>query len=70
MKTAFPYRQISELPTFEYGSLVGVKYQGGGEAEAKGTDKQQLSDKPPLIRCGETYSVDSSNLKTQLKVLC
>ena len=29
----------------------GDKYQGGG-----GTDEQPLSDKPPLIRCGETYS--------------
>ena len=33
----------------------GAAYQGGKEAEAgRGTDKQR--DKPPLIRCGETYS--------------
>ena len=29
----------------------GAKYQGGDEAEARGTDGQPLSDKPPLIRC-------------------
>ena len=57
MKTEFPYRCIPELPTFEYGCLVGAKYQGGDEAEARGTNKQVLSDKPLLIRCGETYSI-------------
>ena len=34
----------------------GAKYQGGDKAEAKSTDKQPLSDKQPLIRCGGTYS--------------
>ena len=34
----------------------GAKYQGGNEAEAKGTDEQPLSDNPPLIRRGESYS--------------
>ena len=34
----------------------GAKYQGGHEAEARGTDEQPLSDKPPLIQCGETHS--------------
>ena len=34
----------------------GAKYQGGDEAEARGTDEQLLSDKPKLIRCGENYS--------------
>ena len=34
----------------------GVKYQGEDEAKARGTDEQQLSDKPPLIQYGETYS--------------
>ena len=35
----------------------GAAYQGEEEAEAgrRGTDEQSLSDKPPLIRCGETY---------------
>ena len=33
-----------------------AKYQVGDEAEARGTDEQPLSDKPPLIRLGETYS--------------
>ena len=32
----------------------GAKYQGGDEAEPKGSDGQPLSDKPPLIKCGET----------------
>ena len=40
----------------------GAKYQGGDEAEARGTDEQPLSEKPSLIRCGETYSAD---LKSQ-----
>ena len=50
----------------------GAKYQGGEEEEARGTDKQPLSDKPPLTRCGETYKLTtgSSNLKAQHKVLC
>ena len=56
MKTEFPYRYILELPTLEHRCLVGAKYQGGDEAEAKGRDEQSLSDKPPLIQCGETYS--------------
>ena len=43
-----------KLPTFEYGCFGGAKYQGGDETEARGTDEQPLSDKPPLIRCGET----------------
>ena len=34
----------------------GAKYQRGDKAEARGTDKQPLSDDPALIRCGETYS--------------
>ena len=33
-----------------------AKYQGGDEAEARGTDEQPLSDKAPLIQRGETYS--------------
>ena len=32
----------------------GIEYQGGDKAEAGGTDEQPLSDRPPLIRCGET----------------
>ena len=35
----------------------GAKYQGGDKAEARGTDEQPLSDKPPLTRCGETYKL-------------
>ena len=32
-------------------------YQGGEEPEAgrRGTNEQPMPDKPPLIRCGETY---------------
>ena len=44
MKTAFPYRYILELPTFEYYFFGGAKYQGGDEAEAE----EPLTDKPPL----------------------
>ena len=56
MKTVFPYQYILELPHFEYGCLVRLKYQGQDEAKAKCTDEQSLSDKPPLIHCAETYS--------------
>ena len=50
MKTECPYRYILELPTFKYDCLVdGTKYQGGEETEARGTDEQPLSDKPPLV---------------------
>ena len=41
MKTAFSYRQIPELPTLEY-LFGGAKYQGGDEAEARGTDEQPI----------------------------
>ena len=49
-----------------------TKHKGGDEVEARGNDEQPLSDKPPLILCGETYSntYNSSNLTTQNKVLC
>ena len=38
--------------------LDGAAYQGGEEADEKrrGTDEQPFSDKPPFIRCGETYN--------------
>ena len=62
MKTTFPYRCILELPTFEYGCLVGSKYQGGDKAEARGIDQQPLSDKPPLKRCGETYKLTTGEV--------
>ena len=50
----------------------GTKFQEGDEAEARSTDEQPFSDKPPLTRCGETYKLTtgSSNLKAQHKVLC
>ena len=37
--------------------------------EARATDKQRLSDKPPLTRCGETYKLTTSgsNLKAKLR---
>ena len=65
MKTAFPYRYIPELPSFAYGCLVRLNIKEGGEVEARGTDEQPLSDKPPLMRCGKTYKLTtgSSNLK-------
>ena len=37
-------------------AVCEAKFQGGDAAEARGKDEQPLSDKPPLIRCGETYS--------------
>ena len=37
--------------------------------EGRATDERPLSEKPPLIRCGETVP-DSSNLKVQHKSLC
>ena len=38
------------------GCLVGQLRRGGGRGgEGGGTDEQPLSDKPLLIRCGETY---------------
>ena len=49
-----------------------AKYEGGKDSEEVGTDEQPLPDKPPLTRCGETYTAttDSSNLKARRKVLC
>ena len=63
VKTAFLYQCFLELPYFVYGCLVGQprRKRGSGE-EGGGTDEQHLSDKPPLIRCGETYLLGSSTL--------
>ena len=39
----------------------GAAYEGGKrEREGGGTDEEPVSDKPPLIRCGETYVVPDS----------
>ena len=37
-------------------AVCEAKYEGGNKVEAWGTDEQPLSNKPPLIRCGEIYS--------------
>ena len=34
--------------------------EGKGKRGKGGTDEEVLSDKPPLIRCGETYVVPDS----------
>ena len=34
----------------------GARYQGVDEAETRDPDEQPLSDKQPLMRCGETQS--------------
>ena len=56
VKTAFLYQCILELPYFEYGCLVGQSRRGIGRGEeGGGTDEQHLSDKLPLMRCGENH---------------
>ena len=56
VKTAFLYQCLLELPYFEYGCLVGQPRRGRGRGGKRGgTDEEHLSDKLPLIRCGETY---------------
>ena len=56
VKTAFLYQCILELPYFEYGCLVGQSRRRiSRDEEEGGINEQQLSDKPTLIRCGETY---------------
>ena len=58
MKTAFLYQCNLESPYFEYGCLLGQPRRGRGRGgEGGGTDEQPLSDKPPLIQCGETYCI-------------
>ena len=47
-----------------------AKYQGGDEAEARGTDEQPLSVKTLLIRYEKLAVSGSSNLKVQYKDLC
>ena len=60
--------------TVPYGIWLfgGAKYQGQDKAEARSSDEQPLSDKPPIIRCREIYKLPtgSSNIKLQQKVLC
>ena len=56
VKTAFLYQCLLELLYFVYCCLVGQPRRGRGRGEeGGGTDEQHLSDKPPLIQCGETY---------------
>ena len=51
---------LSTMPQKQFNFWIwlfgGAKYQGGDKTEARGTDKQPLSDTPPLMRCEETYS--------------
>ena len=46
----------SGITSFWIWLFSGAKYQGRGKAGARGTNEQPLSDKPLLIRCGETHS--------------
>ena len=56
VKTVFLYQCILELPYFEFGCLMGQLWRGSGRGrKGRGTDEQPLPDKPPLIRCEETY---------------
>ena len=56
VKTTFLYQCILKLPYFEYGCLVGATKERKRQRRGGGaTDDQPLSDKPALIRCGETY---------------
>ena len=34
-----------------------ISRRGRGRGGEEGTEEQPLSDKPPLIRCGETNSI-------------
>ena len=58
VKTVFLYRCILELSIFENAYLAGlhIKEEKKAEARRDDTDEQPLSDKPPLILCGETHS--------------
>ena len=64
MKTAFPYRQPPELPTFEYGCLVGLNGKEG-TSNFEDTDEQLLPDTMWI-----NVVPSSSNLKAQHKFLC
>ena len=56
--TVYLYRCSLELSTFEYGCNGGAAFQGGKEKRQRGgTYEQPLSDKPPLIKSGETSSI-------------
>ena len=63
VKTAFLYQCLLEVRYFLYGCMVGQRRKGRGRGgEGGGTDEQDLSDKPPLIRCGECYLPGSITL--------
>ena len=48
---------ILKLSLFEYGSFLGLLLRRGrGRSGGEDTNEQPLPDKPPLKRCGETYS--------------
>ena len=53
VKIAFLKRYILELSTLWWDCISRRERGRRGEGS---TDEQPLSDKPPLIRCGETYS--------------
>ena len=60
MKTTFQYRYIVELSTFEYGCLVILHMKVAKGKNGGSTDEEPVTDKPSLIRCGETYVVPDS----------
>ena len=70
MKTAFPYRYILELPTFEYGCLVGpnikerTRQRYGALMRNRWLISHRWHDVEKLTVPG------GSDLKTQHKVLC
>ena len=60
----FLYLYSLELSAFEYDNLVGlhIKEAKNRGNEGEGADEQALSNKPPLIQCGEAWVSDSRNL--------
>ena len=55
MKTAFLYQNSLKLSTFEYGCLVGLHIKDRKKQRCGGSTDEEPG-KPPLIRCGKTYS--------------
>ena len=56
VKAEFLYQCLLELTYFVYDCLVGQRKRGRDrDGKGGGSNEQHLSDKPPLIQCGETY---------------
>ena len=70
VKTVFPYRFILELPSFEYGCLVGLNIKDGTWQRQGALMSSHCLINHFLCNLEKRTVSGSSNLKAQQNVLC